>query len=328
MSTELHDCAEYGNLERVKDLVEGGTYMEETDSVGMTALSLASLHGHFDIVTYLVEHNANVVHTASEGIIAHYLACVNGNLSSVKYLLEHGARITEKDDKGMTGLLYATESENLEVIQYLLSSEGGASITETANEGNTALLLAAGGDNRCCCPPIVQWLLEYGRAQITDTNNDGDSVWTFNCRDSLPNLLMNAYRKKGDGTPVSMDVEYAAEGDTVALFSMLRVMVLHGGPSESLVKHCAPPFQRIMQDGARLRARLPAYLAQRRALLDAHCPLLPPLQALVHGYEEITTTDELWATGLGAPSQRVKRSIPESGLSPERRSARMRQKSL
>jgi hypothetical protein len=82
---------------------------------------------------------------------------------------------------------------------------------------------------------------------------------------------------------------------------MLRVMVLHGGPPESLTVNLAQPFQRIVHDGARLRARLPTYLAQRRTLLDAHCPLLPPLQGLVHGYEELTTTDELWATGLGAP---------------------------
>jgi hypothetical protein len=60
-----------------------------------------------------------------------------------------------------------------------------------------------------------------------------------------------------------------------------------------------PPLQRIMQDGARLRTRLLAYIAQRRAILDAHCSLLPPLRDLVHGYEEPTTTDELWAMGLG-----------------------------
>jgi hypothetical protein len=60
-------------------------------------------------------------------------------------------------------------------------------------------------------------------------------------------------------------------------------------------------LQRIVQDGTRLRARLPAYLAQRRALVDAHCPLLPPLEDLVHGYNEPTTTEELWATGLETP---------------------------
>jgi hypothetical protein len=107
---------------------------------------------------------------------------------------------------------------------------------------------------------------------------------------------------------------------------MLRVMVLHGGPPESLTKDLAPPLQQIVQDGARLRARLPAYLVRRRALLDAHCLLLPPLRDLVHGYGEPTTTDKLWATGLGAPLQRAKRSRPERCKSPERRSARLRQK--
>jgi hypothetical protein len=54
---------------------------------------------------------------------------------------------------------------------------------------------------------------------------------------------------------------------------------------------------RVLQEGGRLRARLPAYLVRRRALIDAHCPLpLPPLRALVHGYMELTTTEELWAT--------------------------------
>jgi hypothetical protein len=82
---------------------------------------------------------------------------------------------------------------------------------------------------------------------------------------------------------------------------MLRAMVLHGGPPDLLTADLAPPLQQIVQDGARLRARLPAYVARRRALLNAHCSLLPPLTAIVHGYEEPTTTDELWATGLGAP---------------------------
>jgi hypothetical protein len=102
---------------------------------------------------------------------------------------------------------------------------------------------------------------------------------------------------------VNIDDGYVENGDIPVLTAMLRVMVLHGGLPQSLVRDLAmaPPFQRIVHDGARLRARLPAYLAQRRAYLDAHCPLLPPLQGLVREYAELTTTDELWATGLGAP---------------------------
>jgi hypothetical protein len=179
---------------------------------------------------------------------------------------------------------------------------------------------------------MVQWLLEFEGAQISDTNNEETSVWTVTGLGGLPALLRRAYKKDLDGDFISVDGEYVPHhgivpnGDIVEMTTMLRVMVLHGGPPASLTKALAPPFQRIVQDGARLRARLPAYLAQRRALLDAHCPLLPPLQDLVHGYEEPTTTDELWATGLGASLQRAKRSRPERGHSPKRRSARLRQK--
>jgi hypothetical protein len=137
---------------------------------------------------------------------------------------------------------------------------------------------------------MVRWLLEYGGAQINDTNNEGASAWIGNRRNSLPNLLRSAYKRGGDGNV----------WDIGALTAMLRVFVLHGGHPESLTADIAPIFQRIVQDGARLRARLPAYLAQRRMLLSTHCSMLPPLAAIVYGYEEPMTTDELWATGLGA----------------------------
>jgi hypothetical protein len=322
MSNELCYCSAAGNLERVKQLVEGGANIEEPTGNGMTALLFASLNGRFEILVYLVEHGANMAHISSIGMTALLYACTHTNLSSVTYLLEHGARITERSEDGKTALLHAAEHTNLEIIEHLLSSEGGVSITETDNGGNTALLLAAG---KFCPPILVQWLLEYGGAKITDTNNEGASVWTIHGLQCLQVLLLNAYAMDGDGDFVFLDGEYIQDEETVEMTAMLRVMVLHGGPPESLTADLAPPLQRIIQDGARLRARLPAYLAQRRALLDAHCPLLPPLLDLVHGYEKPTTTDELWATGLGA---RAKRSKPERGKSPERRSARLRQKCL
>jgi hypothetical protein len=173
---------------------------------------------------------------------------------------------------------------------------------------------------------MVQWLLKYGGAQLTDSDNEGTSVWTVSAYYSLPGMLINSYKKGGDGEYVSINGEYVPAGNIGTLAAMLRVMVLHGAPPDFLTATLPPPFQRIVQDGARLRARLPSYLAQRRALLDAHCPLLPPLQDLVHSYEEPTTTDELWATGLGASLQRPRRSRPGRGQSPERRSACLRQK--
>jgi hypothetical protein len=306
MSTELELCASTGNLERVKELVEGGAHTEESGANGTTALSAACKTGHFEIVVYLLERGANIAQSDRYGISALHYAALGGNLPTVKYLLEHGAKITERSDDGMTALLHAAEGRNLEVVQYLLSSEGGASITETDDEGKTALLWAT---YPFCSPPMVQWLLEYGGAQITDTYNEEVLAVIGLTNDKYVPI-------DGDDIPIE---------DTLALTAMLRVMVLHGGPPASLTANLAPPLQRIVQDGARLRARLPAYLAQRRALLDAHCPLLPPLQALVHGYEKPTTTDELWATGLGELLQRVRANRPRfvTGTS---RAARLLQK--
>jgi hypothetical protein len=75
-------------------------------------------------------------------------------------------------------------------------------------------------------------------------------------------------------------------------------MLLHGDPPADYAS--GMKGERLVEEGRRLRARIPAYLVQRRALLDEHCPLIAPLRAVVSGNEEPTTTEELWATGLGA----------------------------
>jgi ankyrin repeat protein len=52
MNDALHVCAESGNLEGVRRLVEGGANIDETNGYGETALSLAVVYGHFEIVVY------------------------------------------------------------------------------------------------------------------------------------------------------------------------------------------------------------------------------------------------------------------------------------
>jgi hypothetical protein len=79
-------------------------------------------------------------------------------------------------------------------------------------------------------------------------------------------------------------------------------MVLQSAPPADLVLHISPQHLTVVGKGARLQAGLPAYLARRRALLAEHTSLIALLQALVSSYEEPTTTEELWATGLGALS--------------------------
>jgi hypothetical protein len=90
------------------------------------------------------------------------------------------------------------------------------------------------------------------------------------------------------------------KADPLALAGLLRALVVRSALPPALEALLSPELARVVQEGARLRARLPAYLVRRWALLNAHClVLLPPLRALVHGYMELTTAEELWATGLG-----------------------------
>jgi hypothetical protein len=233
-------------------------------------------------------------------------AAFDGDLPRVQKMLADGdARITDADDHGRTALLCAAMkgSTSFPTLKWLLK-EGGACITDRENGGYSAHLLAAhngivGGQNGNFT--ACQWLLEHGGADIADATNAGKTVW---------NMLPTLYN--------SIDLVTA----------LLRVMMLKGDPPADFVAQLRPEHARVVVEGARLRAALPAYLVQRRALLDAHCPLIAPLLALVHGYDpEPTTTKELWATGLGAAPQRAGCPRPEATIAlPVRRSARLRQR--
>jgi hypothetical protein len=124
-------------------------------------------------------------------------------------------------------------------------------------------------------------LLEHGGADIAEVIDTGQTVW--------PMLALNFYGG------------HSADEEVAEVTALLHAMVVRGAPSADFVARLrCPEHARVVEEGARLRAALPAYLVQRRALLDAHCPLIAPLLALVRGYDpDPTTTGELWATGLG-----------------------------
>jgi hypothetical protein len=183
-------------------------------------------------------------------------------------LAEGVARITETDQNGRTALLLAADT-SLPTLIWLLN-EGGACITERDHVGNSTLLCAALSRRL----PTCQWLLEHGGADIAEANFQGDTIW---------DLLISKWH-----------LVYAYN-NAAAVTDLLRVMVLRSVPPVELAALLRPEHARVAEEGAQLRAALPAYHAQRRAQFDSRCPLIPPLQAIVLGYAE-PTTEELWAT--------------------------------
>ena len=129
---------------------------------------------------------------------------------------------------------------------------------------------------------------------------------------SLTEKIAFLYRSIADLIICNFVLDDKVDSNSKAVTAFLRVMLLRASPSAAVMAKLSPNHNgraRLVEapEGARLRARLPAYLAQRRALLGAHSPLIAPLQALVAGYEEPTTTDELWAMGLGVLPRNAKR---------------------
>jgi hypothetical protein len=146
----------------------------------------------------------------------------------------------------------------------------------------------------------TQYLLEEVGANIQNVNIDGETVWDL-LRQHLKDEV--ELKRRDNAVLTGDDSDQEDEADPVVLTVLLRVMVLRGAPPPALVALLSPEPARVVQEGARLRARLPAYLAHRRACLDSRCPrisLLPGvLRALIYGFEGPATTEELWATGLG-----------------------------
>jgi hypothetical protein len=195
-------------------------------------------------------------------------------------LVELGADNNKVGVDGKTPLILAASHGKLSRVRCLVTL--GASIGVADNAGETALHASAGVEAlHFSAFSTMQYLLEHAGASMDDVNNNGNTVW-----DLLTDHLQHV--KAGRGRDQS-----------VSLAALLRVLVLRGDPPPALVALLWPLPANVVQEGARLRAQLPAYYLRQRALLDVHCPvLLPPLRALVHGYMELTT-EEVWATGLG-----------------------------
>jgi ankyrin repeat protein len=267
----LFFAAQGGDLDMVRCLVALLADVNQRDENGHTAAEVAAAFGHTEVLCFLINSGA-------DGKTAMLFAVGRGQVDTVRCLVkEFGADINQDMHLAqMAPLLFTAKRESLDMVRCLV--ELGASIEIMDGDGNTALLLSARHGHYA----TVHFLLEEGKADIDDIDNSGDTFWDL--------LTEHILYEAGDA---------AEEANATALTGLLRVLVLREDPPLALIALLLPESTRVVQEGTRLRARLPAYLVQRRALLDAHCPLLPPLCDVVYGYMDLTT-EEAWATGIGA----------------------------
>jgi hypothetical protein len=207
-----------------------------------------------------------------------YVAARLGHLKVLRCLVRGLGADVNQVMRGDTPLKSAAKNGHLTVVRCLVHL--GAEVLTADSDGSTALLVSATNGHY----PTTQYLLEEASANMDDVDNAGQTVW------DMLTVHFEGECDKGEIDP---------DGRT----RLLRVMVLRGAPPPALVALLSPEDTGIVQKGARLRARLPAYLTHRRAYLDLRCPrisLLPGvLRALIYTFEGPATTEERWATGLG-----------------------------
>jgi hypothetical protein len=163
-------------------------------------------------------------------------------------LVELAADVNQASLDGDTPVIVATSQGHLDVVPYMYLVQLG---TLDYSADNGLYMSALSGHYS-----TMQYLVEEVGANMDDVNLLGETVWRM--------LMMYLFHA---------DDKAQMDNQPAALAALLWVFVLRGAPPPALVALLSPKPACVVQEGALLRARLPAYLVRRRALLDAHCPL-------------------------------------------------------
>ncbi|XP_048795758.1 ankyrin repeat domain-containing protein 29 isoform X2 [Lagopus muta] len=151
-------AARKGNLALLQLLLNSGRVdVDCKDSLGTTALMVASYYGHIDCVRELVLQGADINLQRESGATALFFAAQQGHNDVVKFLFEFGASTEFKNKDGGTALLaacqyghakdgasaifLAAQGGYLDVIRLLLSS--GAKVNQPRQDGTAPLWIAS-----------------------------------------------------------------------------------------------------------------------------------------------------------------------------------------
>lgn len=126
-----------GKIETVRQAIEAGMDVNETDEQQRTALLLAAFNGHTPVIKLLLEHGALLEHRDATGRTALMYAATGANGQAVRLLIEKGAEPNATDTgEGFTALMHASAEGQLEVVQILLQHGADSAITDV--DGDTA----------------------------------------------------------------------------------------------------------------------------------------------------------------------------------------------
>ena len=144
LAAPIHDAARKGDVDGVKQLLDGGGGgLEERDATGETPLISASLAGKTRIVELLLARGAMMEARNNRGLTPLHAAAYGGHLGVAIALIDHGAKVDDAENRyKTTALIIAAEEGHADIVKLLIDK--GAKLEMTEVNGFTALTQAGG----------------------------------------------------------------------------------------------------------------------------------------------------------------------------------------
>ena len=151
---ELLDAARRGELDKLKELLDGGANVNYKDENLMTPIMFATASDHLDIVQELLDRGADVTSVDMNGATALHLAGYLGHVEILKKIIgthvAEGDHLNAQDNHGRTALHMAAEGGHANSVMLLL--QNGADSTIRDNDGLTSYDIANSPEIRGLLP--------------------------------------------------------------------------------------------------------------------------------------------------------------------------------
>jgi ankyrin repeat protein len=193
--TALYHAAGGGHTDVMAFLLTRGAQASSKDSVGITPLTHASFEGQLGAVKLLfgIVGDKGLAETDEGGATALHYAAYNGREEVAAWLLSHGLQANRKDKTGITPLMEASARGHVGMMQKLLQATGGQGLTDTDDQGWTALHFAVmAGLGR-----PIDFLISNG-AQATSKDLKGMTPLMHACVTKKLAVVCGLLRQEGD----------------------------------------------------------------------------------------------------------------------------------
>ncbi|MEK1829568.1 ankyrin repeat domain-containing protein [Priestia megaterium] len=115
---EIFEYAAYGDLGKIKKLLDFGIDVNTRDEGGYTMLHWATQEGHLEVIRFLISRGSSIHLEDEEGFTPLYIASGEGYIEIIEWLIKNGADIEVKSNDGVTPLMIACCYDHKKSLNY------------------------------------------------------------------------------------------------------------------------------------------------------------------------------------------------------------------